>query len=412
MLAILLELLYLPWLGISAQAGLSFTVVFVTFGALVFGTRLMAFNLARAAPWLPIGGIGILAALGGAAGILGHVTPAVGFATWPANLDRLPSALPPGSWVMQAFKGDLGAELQLLSLAIGVTVCGIALAGDCYPELWSSSSRVFAVRRAIRSRGGMFSFGSGSRELRASLGRTARRSRVHSTAGTRAPGGALSVFWKEWLSVKRSRGGLRLQGVVLVVAAVAGLLAGSAAARGSTIAGFLAANIVLFFIIWSWASSIQLGRDLGNPLWWLSNSALWTRLAVWTLARAVRFAAPLVVFVSFGLGFWGHYAWALVIAPLPPLLLCWLTQAAGVGAYALLPARTDFRLALMVRSLAVWAIFLPLGVATLPGALFRNAALVVLLPSLVAVAAIAGLIAFATWRIQGNGLAFAREERQ
>ena len=50
--------------------------------------------------------------------------------------------------------------------------------------------------------------------------------------------------------------------------------------------------------------------------------------------------------------------------------------------------------------------------AILPGAVLRSVAVIAALPIAVTVFATAGLIAFATWRIDGNGMAFAREERQ
>jgi len=61
---------------------------------------------------------------------------------------------------------------------------------------------------------------------------------------------------------------------------------------------------------------------------------------------------------------------------------------------------------------AIYAIFVPLALAAIPGAVLRSPALLVALPTLLAAMILVGLIAFATWRIEGNGLAFAQEERQ
>ena len=87
-------------------------------------------------------------------------------------------------------------------------------------------------------------------------------------------------------------------------------------------------------------------------------------------------------------------------------------QAVALAGYALLPARSDYRLALTLRTFAVYAILLPLVISMLPGMILHDGVLLVALPALVVTSAIVGLIAFATWRIQGNGLAFAQEERQ
>jgi hypothetical protein len=100
------------------------------------------------------------------------------------------------------------------------------------------------------------------------------------------------------------------------------------------------------------------------------------------------------------------------LAFVPPLLLCWLSQTVGLAVYALLPSRTDYRLAMTLRMMTIYAITLPLVFSVLPGVLLRNAALAVTMPAGVVIAVIAGTIAFAAWRIQGNGLVFAQEERQ
>ena len=89
----------------------------------------------------------------------------------------------------------------------------------------------------------------------------------------------------------------------------------------------IAANLALLVVVWSWAASVQLGRDLGNPLWWLSAAPLWSRLATWTLARGLRFAAPIIVLLEVAIAASGRYPWLLGLAPVPPLLLCWLMQA-------------------------------------------------------------------------------------
>ena len=227
------------------------------------------------------------------------------------------------------------------------------------------------------------------------------------------PGGAFAVLWKEWLGIKRARGGLQLQGGLVVAAVVLGLLVGVAMSRGSRIAGVIGAMVVLLAIFWSWSAGVQLARDLGNPLWWLSSAVLWSRLAMWTFARGLRFALPLVVFTECViLGSGSDYIWAIPIAAIPPLLLCWMSQAVGLGVYALLPARTDYRLAMTLRMLAIYAITVPLAVSTAPGLILRSPALAMTMPAILAGAVIVGMIAFASWRIQGNALVFAQEERQ
>ena len=413
LLLVLFQVLYLPWLGFNLLNALAFTVALATFGGIVFGARLLAFNLKRKVPWLPVGGFGWLTGIAGTGAAMAMLVEISGTATMPAPIERISAALPPGSWMLSAFHGDLAAELLLLVFAVGFTVVGIALAGDCYPELWETSSRVFAMRQALRSRGGMFGYlGARPADSRQNVRQGARERRARSSSGQRVPGGALIVFWTEWQSLKRGRGGVPLQLAVVAAAGVVGVLVGLAAAKGLAAGGIIAANVVLLLVVWSWALSVQLGRDLGNPLWWLSSSPLWSRLAVWTLARGLRFAVPLILFIEVAIAVFGRYEWVLAVAPWPPLLLCWLTQAIGLAGYAFLPARSDYRLALTVRMFAIYAIFVPLALAAIPGAVLRSPALLVALPTLLAATILVGLIAFATWRIEGNGLAFAQEERQ
>ena len=402
------QVVYLPWFGISGERALLFTMAAATFGMIVFGCRLVAFNVKRAMSWLPIGTLGLLLALTGVALFGATLAGATGLASLPAGLETINRALPPGSWMVNAFAGDVLGEVPLAVLAIVSIALGIALAGDCYPELWETSERVFTLRRALLSRGGMF----GQRPAGDQDRHRDRRRAAVSSSSTHIPGGAWTVMWKEWLTIKRGRGGLQLQIGLLAVAVGVGLAVGLAAGRDTGRGQIVAASLALLVVVWSWGASVQLGRDLGNPLWWLADAPLWGRLATWTLARGLRFAAPIIVLLEVAIAASGRYTWLLGLAPLPPLLLCWLMQAVALAGYALLPARSDYRLALTLRTFAVYAILLPLVISMLPGMILHDGVLLVALPALVVTSAIVGLIAFATWRIQGNGLAFAQEERQ
>jgi hypothetical protein len=182
--------------------------------------------------------------------------------------------------------------------------------------------------------------------------------------------------------------------------------------QGSRIAGIVSGVFIVLAVYSSWAAGVQLGRDVGNPLWWLSSAALSSRLVVWSVARGLRFAVPLVAFSVATVAFDAAYNWLLPAAVLGPLLLCWMSQTVGLAVYALLPARTDYRLAMMLRMLAIYAITLPLTLAVIPGVILHNAALLVTLPVGIVAGVIIGTILFASWRIAGNGLVYAREERQ
>ncbi len=409
---VVLQVLYLPWLGLDFTNAITFTVALATFGGVVFGARLLAFTLQRAAPAVPVGALGLLAAVVGVAVSVGALAQLTGSVRLPAFFVSADYALPPGSWMLDAFRGQWLGELELAAAAVALTAAGIALAGDCYPELWATSSRAIAMRRAMRSRsGGAFGYLSSRSRDGGASGRVAER-HVQSSSGVLVPAGPLMVLWKEWLTVKRARGGLLLQGGLIAAAVVLGLIIGQALAEGSRLAGLVGAMVGLLAIFWSWAAGAQLARDLGSPLWWLSSAALWSRLVVWTFARGLRFAIPLVVFAECAILGSGSYLWALPIAPIGPILLCWMSQAVGLGVYALLPARTDSRLAMSLRMFAIYGVTVPLALSVIPGLLLHSPVLVLSLPVSVISGVIIGMIAFASWRIQGNGLAFAREERQ
>ncbi len=390
LMLIVIQALYLPSLGLTVTAAIDFSLAFALFGAIVFGSRLLAFSLQRTVPAVPVGAIGLVAAIAGAVAFL----------------------LPPGSWVLGALGGSVGAQVALLALAVACCVGGIALARDCYPELWAASQRVIALRRAMGSRRMFITGLSGvaRQSARASNPRPERQ--VQSSAGQRVPAGPLAVFWKEWLSIKRSRGGLQLQALFGAGAIALGAVVGLASARAFSVALIAAVSFGLLTFLSTWVGGLQLARDLGSPLWWLSSSALWSRLTVWTLARSIRFVVPLVLFIEAALVTSGQYLWAIPLAPIPPLLLFWVSQTVSLAVYSMLPARSDYRLAVTMRMIAMYLIFAPLGLSILPGLLLRNPILVVLMPTGVLAAIAVGLLAFASWRIQGNGLVFAMEERQ
>ena len=404
---------HLPWLGFGLLSALPIVLALVAYGGIVFGARLLTFNLQRFAPTHVMAALGVAITIAGAGATLAALARITGFGSPPIQLSRISDAIPPGSWMLQAFDGELWAEMLLPAAAVALVVAAVALAGDSYPELWATSAKVFAIRRAMKARGGMFGFYSRRTDTAGQAhNRPTPKRQAESASGVNAPAGALIVLWTEWLAMRRGRGGLRLQVVLGVIAAAIGTALGVAASRNPSGTSFLAANVTLLIVLWGWGSGIRLGRDIGKPLWWLSGSALWARLTTWTLARGLRFAMPLLVFTEFAIAAYGRYLWALAPAPLVAFLLVWMGQTVGLASYAMLPARTDYRLANTMRFVAMYFLLVPLALAAVPGAVLHDVGLAIVLPILVAMATIFGLIAFATWRINGNGLVFAQEERQ
>ncbi len=92
--------------------------------------------------------------------------------------------------------------------------------------------------------------------------------------------------------------------------------------------------------------------------------------------------------------------------------LAWMISALGLASYAVLPAASDLRVAQMLRVFGLYAALVPVAAAVVPGALAQSLPLAVAGGTLALGAETVVLIAFAASRLQGNGLAFAREERQ
>jgi len=400
--------------GLSGVQAIGGAVAVALFSGLLYGVRLAAFTggqkldadlgLLAGVP-LTVFGTLSLAASGGV--ILG----------WPAvsaGVAGILAGLPPGAWVVAAFRGDLVAVGILAAITLLAGGVGVWLGGDCYPELWTASTRVFAVRRMMRQGGGggLLSYGRARLAVGGQASSVDRLAAV-SRSGARVPGGVWVVAWKEWLTLRRGPGGLPLQALILVGAVAGGVLvyfATREARRGSGI--LLATEIAGAALLLSGFTSVRMATDLRNPLWWLSSSTLRARLAAWTLSRAARFAVPVAAFVA--AYFLVLHSPSLLLAVLVVLvgLAAWFVQVIGLAAYSIFPAAADRRLTQMVRLFSLYAGLIPIVVSVIPGVLLRNLLLAAAGCSVALAAEAGGLLLFAAWRIQNNGLAFAREEGQ
>jgi hypothetical protein len=402
---VLLAALYSSWLGLGPAQAIAGALAIACFGSLAMGARLASFTGKRRLPVLPVKlfgdlliGIGLIALAAAAGAVIERQDRLV------AGASAIAAGLPPGAWVVGAFRGQSIDLAPLVLLTIACCWLGVQLAGDCLPELWESSTRAFDVRRAARS-GGVLG------------GRPAGRPRTMPATAPSAgagpvPGGAWIVAWKEWLALRRGRGGAKVQVAIMALAGLGGIAVGLAAANGQRSQATVAVTQLSFLaVLFGAVVSVRLGRDLRTPLWWLSADPLWSRLAVWTFVRALRLAVPLFLFLEPALLLAGDADWALA-APLLVLLVSWLLAAIGLGAYTVLPAATDYRLTQMLRVVLTYVAMVPLAAAAVPGILLQSTTLAIAVPIPIAVLEMVTLLAFATRRISGNGLAFAREERQ
>lgn len=374
------------------------------------GLHLPLFLARRKLPWIPWAVapwgfvlVGLATAAVGAA-------QAVGFNGFPGGW-RVLATLPPGSLVAAGMEGDLRAVAAVVALAALSLSLAVFVAGDSYPELWEASRRRFSVMRAMRR--GFMSPVEARRALREARSTPERMEirKAHSDKGTRVPAGALTVVWKEWMALRRGRGGLGLQAVLLAASLVAGTVGGVLIGSGARGVGAALGAMAFPIVVFSAYFRVHLAADLRNPLWWLSPAGLAQRLAAWTLAGTLSY------FVIIGAGLMAALliteSALLAVAALVALFtLIWLMRTIALAVYAVMPSSLDmFGPGVVIRTIAVYVLSAPPFFGGLgPGLVSRNIAVGIACGAVVALAESFGLLMFATYRIQGNGLGFARAE--
>jgi hypothetical protein len=94
------------------------------------------------------------------------------------------------------------------------------------------------------------------------------------------------------------------------------------------------------------------------------------------------------------------------------IVFSWLQQTLGIAFYTFLPSPRDIRAVQVLRMLCLCVALVPISLALLPGALVNNSA-VMLAPAIVLMLAeLTLLLAFASRRLEGNGIGVADEERR
>jgi hypothetical protein len=281
---VVLWVFILPFaLRITVLEALRAAVVLAVAGTFLTGIQLPVFVAARrgAASVLRVTGITLV--------VVGVAAVASGTLSLAA-VSPLPSAIltaiPPGSWVVGAVEGQVAPFAALVVLAVVAVAASVAVGGDCYPELWQSSIRVIAARRALRQRGW----------LRQPSRR--RASAVASVGPRWVPPGAWALLWKEWIALGRGAIGSRMVALILVFSFVAGaglVLLASESRRGAGVAGGIGGLVVVTAFAIAMGNTVRLASDLRSPLWWLSASGITARMAAWTLAGALKAAVPFAV---------------------------------------------------------------------------------------------------------------------
>jgi hypothetical protein len=406
----------LPSAGVTIPGVLKGMLAILLAALLLYGIRLPLFVLSRRHPRLPVAAAGIAIAVIAGAALLDQVYRAVGTpGNFAAALTRDRVALPVGATVASAVGGNWGALLLLLVLAVLVTALSVYVAQDCYPEIWESSNRAFAVRRLARR--GRF----GGADLRSALSeagapvRKRARAAVISSQGGRVPGGSWVLLWKEWLAFRRSAGGLRVAGAWLLGAAIAGALVGEFALRqgGPGVEGVIVGFAIYPALFLSTASGISLAADIRRPIWWLSDEPLIARIAVWTVATSVKGIALITVGLIAASMTSNTLATTMAAVPLAAAAV-WLLRVIGLTVYSLMPSQTDLRgPGAALRLLVTFVLLFPAAaVAGAFGAVAGSGTVAFVAGTLAAIGEGILLLVFASSRLRGNGLAVAQAEQR
>jgi hypothetical protein len=334
-----------------------------------------------------------------------------------SRLHPVAAALPPGSWLVGAFEGNVVELLALAALAAGSLTLTWLVARDVYPELWAVSARMIVLRRAMRRRGPFITRSEQQRLLtEAGISEPARRQRqttASSGRGRWVPTGAWTILWKEWLATRRVAGGMRLPAITLLVAVVVGAVIGALSRDGSAVAGLVLGPLAYAAVMLSLFTAFRMSGDLRKPIWWLSASSLRARLAVLLVARSLRLAIPVAAGLLTASVIGGDIAFVLVGAPIAVAAI-WAINAMALATYAIIPGSTDMRgPGGCLRGVALVMMLIPISIAATVGGIATESGVGSLVAAvLTALAEGSGLVLFAAAQLDGNGLAFAQAERR
>lgn len=334
-----------------------------------------------------------------------------------STLQPLAASLPPGSWLVGAFEGNSLGLFALATLATGSLLLTWLVAGDVYPELWTSSARVIVLRRAVRRRG-PFITRSDQRQLLSDAGIAdpshGRQTAAASSLGRWVPSGAWTILWKEWLATRRVAGGMRLPAIALVLAVVLGAAMGAMTRSGRPdVAGFLLGPLAYGAVLISLFTAYRMGGDLRKPIWWLSASTLRARLAVLLVARSLRLAIPIAAGLLTASLVGGNAAFVLAGAPIA-IASTWAINSMALGTYAILPGTSDMRgPGGCLRAIALFILVIPIGIAAIVGGIATESGTGSLVAAVITALGEGWLLVlFAASQLDGNGLAFAQAERR
>lgn len=323
----------------------------------------------------------------------------------------------PGSWLVSALEGNIWGTIALLGFATIAGVVATIESGDCYPEIWQTSARIFVLRRIARRGAFWQSIGDSAvqRQLDAADLKTPPPSRSHVAASSRdsALAGPWTLLWKDWIAFLRAPVGSWGPGlrVVLIVVVAAGIgilvgFGGSGAGGRAALIGFCIAGLI-WYVQFLALTSAGIVVDLRMPIWSLSVARLPMRLLAWTVASSWRPAVGCTLALV-ALGLAGGIP-AIALAALPAAaLVTWATRVVGLAAFTILPNQSDVRgPGAMLRVLMIYLLMAPAVIAGVVAQLVGGLPAAIVCAIVVLLAECVCLLLFAAMRLEGNAMAYA-----
>lgn len=309
-----------------------------------------------------------------------------------------------GTFANACLSGDWRALLALWGFAFALLAAAFAVGNDLYPELYVSSLRALDFRKRARR---------GRDQTHAKYEPGKRSGGAYRALSSLR--GSWAIAWKEWIAFTRSPGARGMFVFTLCACALGGYVLASFALRerNPLVASleFTPALYFGFLIFIAMGSAMNLGADVGKPLWWLGRTPLRERLFAWMFSRSWRMSACVFVCLS---------VWASVIhrpdfvpyaIPLSLLLVLHLSSV-GLVLYSLFPASLDQRGPMgLVRVLITYTLAAPPLIAAILLAVFtQNYAIAALTATAITCVEIYAMLLFAAWRIMGSGASYAQAE--
>jgi hypothetical protein len=355
-------------------------------------------------------GTGTAQSLAGAVAAIGILPMAILLASLPPNgVSREAAAsverLGLGFAFNALFNGNAPALIALYGFAAMLIAVSYVVGTGLFPDLYASSMRVLAFRERQRRGTATFSMEH----------RYERRGAHGSHPIFDVMRGPWTIVWKEWIAFMRSPSMQRMFVFGVIACAAVGTLFGYTtigskdALEQTAFLASTAGNMIVIFV--AMGSAVGLSNDVSKPLWWMGRDALWLRLLAWTAGASWRLAACLAA----GIAAWAiaMHAPIIALAGIPSALAAALyLRAIGLALYSLFPSTFDQRGPLaMVRAILTYLMAAPPAIiGTVVLLVMRSVAYGVLTAILCSLVETLLLVAFASARIAGQGVAFARAE--